>query len=91
MPKKKIEKSPYHGHTIEEVTKAETGSYYIQMGDGMFESESGKLAFQKDRADHFFEVALEGLIDMKKNGSRKEQEEAHHCLLHFRIVPLRFH
>lgn len=88
---KKSEKSPYKDHTIEEVMEAEAGNYYIQIGDGMFESESGKLAFSKDRAEHFYMAVWEGLRDMKKNGTQEEREEAHKCLLNFRIIPLRFH
>lgn len=88
---KKPEKSPYKDHTIEEVMQVEAGSYYIQIGDGMFESESGKLAFNKDRADHYYGVVWQGLADMKEHGSPEEQEEALKCLLNFRIIPLRFH
>ncbi|NJO48228.1 MAG: hypothetical protein HC840_00770 [Leptolyngbyaceae cyanobacterium RM2_2_4] len=88
---KKPEKSPYKSHTIEEVMQAEAGHYYIQIGDGMFESESGKLAFTKDRAENFYFQIWEGLKDMKANGSKKDREEALNCLLNFRIIPLRFH
>lgn len=88
---KKPEKSPYKVHSIEEVMKAEAGAFYIQIGDNMFESESGKLAFSKDRADHFYLMVWEGLDDMRKNGDEQAQEDALHCLLNFRIIPLRFH
>lgn len=71
--------------------QVEAGHYYIQIGDNLFESESGKLAFQKDRAEHFFAVVWQGLRDMKENGTPEEQAEADHCLLNFRIIPLRFH
>lgn len=71
--------------------KAEAGAYYIQIGDNMFESESGKLAFSKERADHFFMAVWEGLADMRKNGNEQDQQDALHCLLNFRIIPLRFH
>ena len=90
-PKKKPEKSPYKDHTIEEVMQAEAGSYYIQIGDSMFESETGKLAFNKERAEHFFAAVYEGLRDMRKNGNEQDREDALHCLLNFRIIPLRFH
>lgn len=71
--------------------RTEAGNYYIQIGDGMFESESGKLAFTKDRADYFYMAVWEGLKDMLKNGNQAEREDALKCLLNFRIVPLRFH
>lgn len=89
--RKKSEKSPYRTHTIEEVMEAESGSYYIQIGDGLFESESGKVAFNRDRADHFYMAVWEGLKGMRKGGNVEEKEEALQCLLHFRIIPLRFH
>ena len=73
---KKTEKSPYKGHTIEEVMQTEAGSYYIQIGDGMFESETGKLAFSKERAEHFYLAVWEGLNDMLKNGDEQEREDA---------------
>lgn len=88
---KKPEKSPYKDHTIEEVMQTEAGSYYIQIGDGMFESETGKLAFNKDRAEHFYFAVWEGLKEMMATGTPEEQADAHHCLLNFRIIPLRFH
>lgn len=88
---KKPEKSPYRDHTIKEVMQVESGAYYIQMGDSMFESESGKIAFSKERAEHFFMAVWEGLNDMRLNGDEKAQEDALHCLLNFRIIPLRFH
>lgn len=88
---KKPEKNPYKGHTIQEVMEAEAGHYYIQLGDGLFESETGKLAFSKERADNFYLQIWEGLKDMKANGSKADREEALKCLLNFRIIPLRFH
>lgn len=87
----KKEKSPYKDYSIEEIMATETGSYYIQIGDNMFESDSGKLAFNKERADHFFFAVWEGLNDLIKHGNSKEKEEALQCLLNFRIVPLRLH
>lgn len=91
MSDKKDEKSPYKNHTIKEVMEAETGHYYIQVGDDMFETDTGKLAFSKERAEGFFGQILAGLEDMKKNGSKRDREEADLVLLNLRIVPLRFH
>lgn len=88
---KKAEKSPYKDHSIEEVMQAEAGNYYIQIGDSMFESETGKMAFSKERAEHFFDVVMEGLRAMRDEGDEQEQQDALVCLLNFRIVPLRFH
>lgn len=91
MSTKKPEKSPYGEYTVEEIMATEEGHYYIQIGDGMFESDSGKVAFPKERAEHFYMSVLQGLKDMKENGSIEEIEEANKCLLNFRIIPLRFH
>lgn len=84
-------KSPYRQHSVEDVIKAETGNYYIQIGDGMFESEQGKLAFSKERAEAFYDQIREGLLDMQKKGSQEDKDEAMFCLMNFRIIPLRFH
>ena len=91
MSEKKEEKSPYPNHTTEEVLKTEAGNYYIQVGDDMFESQYGKLAFNRDKAEKFFMAAWRGLQEMKENGSEEDKAEALECLLNFRIIPLRFH
>lgn len=91
MSLKKPEKSPYRDYSIEEVMATEAGAYYIQLGTSIFESETGKLAFNKDRAEEFFEMAYLGLQDLKANGTYAEKEEATNALLHFRIIPLKFH
>jgi hypothetical protein len=91
MADKKADKSPYKSHSVEEIMQTEAGNYYIQIGDSLFESEYGKIAFSKDRADHFFSVVWQGLRDMKESGDAEEKKEAEYCLLHFRIIPLRFH
>lgn len=84
-------KNPYKEHSVEEVAKAETGNYYIQIGDSMFENEHGKLAFSKDRAEAFYDQIMDGLAEMRKTGSKEDKEEAMFCLTNFRIIPLRFH
>jgi hypothetical protein len=89
--KKKHEKSPYKVHRIEEVMQAEAGRYYIQIGDSIFNSDTGKLAFNKERVEYFFAAVYEGLRDIRKNGDEQDREDALHCLLNFRIIPLRFH
>lgn len=71
--------------------RTEAGNYYIQIGDSLFESETGKVAFSLERAEHFYAVVFEGLRDMRKNGDDEEREDALKCLLNFRIIPLRFH
>ncbi len=87
----KPEKSPYRDYTIEDVLAAEAGHYYIQIGTEIFQSESGKMAFKKDRVDELFESILGGLKEMKKSNNKREVEDAHACLLNFRIFPLRIH
>lgn len=85
----KKEKSPYGEHSVKDVIMAETDTYYIQLGDDLFCSESGKLAFKKERAEFYLDQILEGLRDMKLNGTKKEKEDAHNMLLHLRIYPFR--
>ena len=91
MSSKKREKSPYGEISVKEVMKAEDNTFYIQLGDDMFCSESGKLAFKKDKAEFFYDRIMEGLRDMRNNGSEEEKEDAHMMLLHIRIYPLRIH
>lgn len=79
------------GYTLEDLMQLESGHYYIQIGNELFESDTGRLAFSKDRAEHFYSAVWQGLRDMKEHGSQKEAAEAEYCLLHFRIIPLRFH
>jgi len=81
----------YNGHTIEEVMAVEALHYYIQIGDEMLESETGKLSFTKERAEELFAQAWQGLSHMKKFGTAEEKEEARICFLNFRIHPLRIH
>lgn len=91
MAAKKEEKSPYVGHSVEEVQKTEIGNYYIQIGENVFESDSGKLVFNRDRANSLYMSIWQGLDDVRDNGDPEDKEEALHCLRNFRIIPLRFH
>lgn len=81
----------YNGHTIEEVMSIEAEHYYIQIGDSMLESESGKLSFKKDRVEDMFEQIWESLKHMRKHGTDEEKADALKCLMSFRIHPLRIH
>lgn len=91
MSDKKEEKSPYRSYTVKEVMELENGTFFIQIGDGLFESETGKVAFTKDRAEYYYSVINNGLRDMKENGTPEDQKEAHDSLMNFRILPWRFH
>lgn len=87
-------KSPdimYNGHTIEEVMSIEATHYYIQIGDELLESETGKLSFSKDRVEDMFAQVFESLKHMRKHGTDEEKADALKCLLSFRIHPLRIH
>lgn len=86
--KKKDDKSPYKHYTVEEVMAAESGNYTIQVGGDLF-SYNGKMAFSKDRADHFYKNILAGLNDLKEHGTEVEKEDAIKCILHLKIIPLR--
>lgn len=91
MGNSKKEKSPYGKHSFEDVLVAESGHYYIQLGDDMFESENGKMAFNKDRAEHFFNQLRKGLDDLKEHGTQEQKEEASWMLYHLKMYPLRIH
>lgn len=92
MPnEKKLDKSFHNGYSIEEVMAVETGKYVIQVGSDLLTSETGKMAFDKDRADQLFDQVLIGLNDMKKSNNQEEKDDALHCLQHLRMYPLRIH
>ena len=91
MSKNKKSDIMYGGYTAEEVVAIEAMHYYIQIGDEMLESETGKLSFGKGRAEQLFSQVFEGLRHMKKFGTQEEKADAEHCLLNFRIWPLRIH
>lgn len=91
MSDEKKEKSPYGKHSVEDVMATEAGRYYIQLGDDMFESETGKMAFDRDRAEYFFNQIREGLDNLKANGTESEKEEAVWVLGNLRMIPLRIH
>lgn len=90
MAKKKTEKSPYGKFSIQDVAEAEAGHFVIQVGADLF-SYNDKMAFNKERTEKFFEDILNGLNDMKENGSKEEREDALKCLINLRIYPLRIH
>jgi len=81
----------YAGHTIEEVMAIEALHYYIQIGDEILESETGKLSFSKERTEALFAQVMESLRHMKKHGNAEERADAEKCLANFRIWPLRIH
>lgn len=77
--------------TEQDLIEAEAGHYYIQIGDDIFITEDGMMAFNKKRAEHFFDVARAGLEDMKQNGNEQLRTDAVSCLMFLRIHPLRIH
>ena len=88
---KKIDSSFQNGYSIEEVMAVEAGKYVIQVGNDLLTSETGKMAFDKDRADELYEQVLIGLKDMKKSNNQQEKDDALYCLKHLRMFPLRIH
>lgn len=84
-------KSPYNLFTMEEIMAIESGKYVIQVGSDLLTSESGKMAFGKDRAEELFSQALSSLNEMKKSTDPEEQEDALKCLSYLRIIPFRIH
>lgn len=89
MPPKKFEKSPYVSGTIEDVVRAEAGSYTIQVDTDFFMTEEGNMAFSRARADHFYEVIIAGCRDMIKTGDELEAEDARRTLWFLKMMPLR--
>lgn len=85
------EKSPYGKFSIEDITKAETDHFVIQIGSELFALPNGKMAFTKERIDALYEEVLEGLNIMRKEGTDIEQEQALQGLLLLKIHPLRIH
>lgn len=87
----KAEKSPYRDYSIADVHAAETGNYYIQIGAEIFQSENGKMAFNKKRVEEMFDTLRSGLEDMKRSKNQQEVEDAYSCLCNLKIYPLRIH
>lgn len=83
-------KSPYGNYSEHDVMLVESGHYFIQVGSDIF-SFDGKMAFTRDRAEHFFDGIFKDLTLMKKNGNDVEQKDAKACLLWLRIFPMRVH
>lgn len=90
MSKKGPEKSPYRNYSVEDIAVTEFGTYVIQVGDDLF-SYNGKMGFSLKRAEMFYDDIMGNLLDMKKNGTQTEQEDASKCLLFLRMYPLRIH
>ncbi len=90
MSEKVSKKSPYKNYSVEDIAATEFGTYVIQVGDDLF-SYNGKMGFNLQRAEMFYDDIIAGLHDMKKNGSKTEKEDAVKCLLLLKIFPLRIH
>mgnify|MGYP001563774016 CR=1 FL=1 len=88
---KGLEKSPYGQHSIGDVLDAENGNYYLQVGEEIFSTDLGKMAFNKDRVEHFYQKTWNGLLYIIKTGSEEEKLDAYKCLLSLKIHPLRIH
>lgn len=83
------EKSPYGKFTLEQVERAEATSFVIQVGEEFFNEDDIYYAFPKEKAEHYLEVAKEGLYIMMKEGSEQERQAAFRSLCDIRILPLR--
>lgn len=84
-------KSAYRNYSEADIAATEYGTYVIQVGDELFQAPNGKMAFNRERAEMFYDDILGGLSAMKKEGSDLEKQDAEKRLLHLRIMPLRIH
>ena len=92
MPEeKKHPKNPYADYTMEQIMAVELGKFVIQVGGDLLQSESGKMAFSKDRTEELFDQLFISLNEMKKSPDPQEREDALACLKHLHIWPLRIH
>lgn len=83
------ENNPYKNHTLEDVRKAESNYFYIQLGHDVLTSENGKMAFNKQKAELLFEKTKAGLYEMLDSGSDDEATQAFFALQNLRLIPLR--
>lgn len=90
MAKKKTltEKSPFVGHSVEQIAYAEATSYVIQVGVDFFESK-GHLTFSAKQAEGIYLKLLAALSDSIKNGSTEDRLTALKCIQTLQILPLR--
>lgn len=87
---KKEKKEVFGQYTVEEVAVIEFGHYYLQVGADIF-SYNDKLAFSRDRAEHFYDSVLRDLIVMEKSKDPVAKQDAKSCMLHLRICKMRLH
>lgn len=83
-------KSPYVGFTVEEIAKAEAGSYVIQLGGEFFDYQ-GNFTFTREAAERFYDELYTGLHEMLNDQRKIDKSEVLTTLLNLRISPLRFH
>ena len=86
--KKKKPRSPFVGHSVEEIAYAEATSYVIQVGVDFFENK-GRLTFSRKNAESIYIKVMGTLLDSIANGSPEDQETALKCLISLQLLPLR--
>jgi hypothetical protein len=87
---KKRKNNPYVNLSLEQVKRAESLFYYVQIGNET-PPFNGKFTYSKEVAESIFWQMRDSLEAMKKEGSRKEKRDAKYCLRNFRVIPLRIH
>jgi hypothetical protein len=86
--KKLTEKSPFVGHSIEQIAYAEATSYVIQVGMDFFE-EKGHLTFGYKQATTIYMKLLSALASTIKHGNHEDKQVALKCISTLQVLPLR--
>lgn len=83
-------KSPFAGHSIEQVAWAESKYFMIQVGMD-FVDHKGTWTFTRKAAVTMYNKILDALMQSVYHGTEADKKTALGALASLRIIPLRFH
>jgi hypothetical protein len=89
MTKNKL-KNPYLNFTLDELARAESCCYAIQLGNDFY-SHNDQCVFKKSQIIRHYNKILDELVYLLNNGSEKEKKKARFYIERFHVHPLRVH
>jgi hypothetical protein len=81
-------KSPFKNFTLEEIQRAESNSFVIQIGNDFY-NKNGDFTFTIGQAEKYYEILLENILITLDEGTPKQKKAALSCLARLHILPLR--
>lgn len=88
MSKTKEPKSPFKHFSVEEVFAAESCSYVILVGTDFYVNQ-GRMVFSKQAAARYYNHILNQVVDLMRNGTKKQKEHANRVIMSLKVLPLR--